>query len=76
MISGSAPLLPEVQHFLKVVLCAPLIEGYGQTESTGAMLFSSGADSTVKQVGGPVVLFNLFSQTSKLSLLISQKCNT
>lgn len=40
MISGSAPLLPEVQHFLKVTMCAPLIEGYGQTESTGAMLFS------------------------------------
>lgn len=25
MISGSAPLLPEVQRFLKVVLCAPLV---------------------------------------------------
>ena len=25
MISGSAPLLPEVQNFLKVVLCAPLV---------------------------------------------------
>ncbi len=25
MISGSAPLLPEVQQFLKVVLCAPLL---------------------------------------------------
>jgi len=31
MVSGSAPLLPEVQKFLKVVLCAPLVEGYGQT---------------------------------------------
>ncbi len=31
MISGSAPLLPEVQNFLKVCMCAPLIEGYGQT---------------------------------------------
>jgi len=25
---------------LKVVLCAPLVEGYGQTESTGALLFT------------------------------------
>ena len=25
MVSGSAPLLPEVQKFLKVVLCAPLV---------------------------------------------------
>lgn len=57
MISGSAPLLPEVQHFLKVVLCAPLVEGYGQTESTGAILFSCSEDPAVKQVGGPVVFF-------------------
>lgn len=57
MISGSAPLLPEVQHFLKVVLCAPLVEGYGQTESTGAILFSSAGDPAVKMVGGPVANF-------------------
>lgn len=57
MISGSAPLLPEVQHFLKVVLCAPLVEGYGQTESTGALLFSSAGDPAVKMVGGPVANF-------------------
>lgn len=31
MISGSAPLLPEVHKFMKVVIGAPLIEGYGQT---------------------------------------------
>lgn len=65
MISGSAPLLPEVQHFLKVVLCAPLVEGYGQTESTGAMLFSSANDPAVKQVGGPTVAFILYRRTSR-----------
>ena len=65
MISGSAPLLPEVQHFLKVVLCAPLVEGYGQTESTGAMLFSDAKDPAVKQVGGPTVLVVLFRPTSR-----------
>jgi len=31
MASGSAPLLPDVHRFLKVVLAAPLIEAYGQT---------------------------------------------
>ncbi len=65
MISGSAPLLPEVQHFLKVVLCAPLVEGYGQTESTGAMLFSLAHDPAVKMVGGPVVNYSLFSAILK-----------
>lgn len=75
MISGSAPLLPEVQHFLKVVLCAPLVEGYGQTESTGAILFSSGGDQAVKQVGGPVVIISLLRPTSKLNLWTFRKCN-
>jgi long-chain acyl-CoA synthetase len=44
MVSGGAPLLPEVQNFLKVCMCAPLCEGYGQTESTGAMFFTDGDD--------------------------------
>jgi acyl-CoA synthetase (AMP-forming)/AMP-acid ligase II len=76
MISGSAPLLPEVQHFLKVVLCAPLVEGYGQTESTGALLFSGANDPAVKAVGGPVVLFALFRQTSSSNLWTFLKCST
>lgn len=44
MISGSAPLLPEVQNFLKICMCAPLVEGYGQTESTGAMFITVADD--------------------------------
>lgn len=71
MISGSAPLLPEVQNFLKVVMCAPLIEGYGQTESSGAMLLSNAHDPATKMVGGPVVKSLLFRQTSKLKWWIS-----
>jgi long-chain acyl-CoA synthetase len=59
MISGSAPLLPEVQHFLKVVMCAPLVEGYGQTEATGAVLFSDSRDQTTRQVGGPTANFEI-----------------
>ena len=31
MISGSAPLLPDVQNFMKICMCCPLLEGYGQT---------------------------------------------
>ena len=55
MISGSAPLLPEVHKFMKVVMCAPLHEAYGQTESTGGSFITMGTDPDVGQIGGPVV---------------------
>jgi long-subunit acyl-CoA synthetase (AMP-forming) len=55
MLSSSAPLLPEVQNFLKVTMCAPLCEGYGQTESTGGMLCSFAIDPEVRHAGGPTV---------------------
>ena len=55
MISGSAPLLPEVHKFMKVVIAAPLLEGYGQTESSGASFVTHGLDPEVGHIGGPVV---------------------
>jgi long-chain acyl-CoA synthetase len=68
MISGSAPLLPEVQDFLKVCMSAPLLEGYGQTESTGAITITDANDPQVRHVGGPIVRFNLFRPISKSNL--------
>ena len=44
MVSGSAPLLPDVHKFLKVVLSAPLLEAYGQTESTGGSFVTHAND--------------------------------
>ena len=73
MISGSAPLLPEVQNFLKVCMCAPLIEGYGQTESTGAMTITDADDPVVRHVGGPTVHLQLFRPTSKSNWWIFRK---
>jgi len=29
MVTGSAPLSKEVLEFLKIVICCPVIEGYG-----------------------------------------------
>ena len=57
MVSGSAPLLPDVHRFLKVVMGAPLLEGYGQTESTGGVTVTQAYDPDVGQVGGPAVIF-------------------
>lgn len=59
MISGSAPLLPDVHKFLKIAMCCPLIEGYGQTENTGAGFITDASDPVVRHVGGPVVLYSL-----------------
>lgn len=53
MASGSAPLTPEVHSFMKVIGCAPLMEGYGQTESTGFSFMSNATDPQVGHVGGP-----------------------
>ena len=56
MISGSAPLLPDVHKFLKVVMGAPLLEGYGQTESTGGVTVTRAYDPDCAQIGGPAVI--------------------
>lgn len=34
--SGSAPLAPVTRDFLRVAMCAPVIEGYGLTETIGS----------------------------------------
>jgi long-chain acyl-CoA synthetase len=54
MCTGSAPISAEVLDFLRIALCCPIMEGYGQTESTGASFLTSAADSTSGHVGGPM----------------------
>lgn len=55
MVTGSAPLSKEVLEFLKVVACCPVIEGFGQTESSAASFVTESDDPTSGHVGGPVV---------------------
>ncbi|CAD8168829.1 unnamed protein product [Paramecium octaurelia] len=53
MITGSAPIQQEVIDFLKISACCPILEGYGQTESTG-LSFSTGVwDPKSAHLGGP-----------------------
>ena len=66
IISGSAPLLPEVHNFLKVTMSCPLLEGYGQTESSGASFITAAEDGMVGHVGGPVVHPYLFIGKSRV----------
>lgn len=35
-------------------MCAPLLEGYGQTETTGAIFITDAFDPEVRHVGGTI----------------------
>ena len=39
MITGAAPISNEVKFFFKIVIGAPMIEAYGQTECSGVCNF-------------------------------------
>lgn len=49
IVSGGAPLAPHVEEFLKVVMCAPVVQGYGLTESCAASFIATPDD--IKHAG-------------------------
>lgn len=53
MVTGSAPISPDVLNFLKVVFSCQIIEGYGQTESCGASILTSIDERRAGIIGGP-----------------------
>lgn len=53
MISGSAPLSSEVMEFLRIAFCCPVMEGYGQTETSAGAFITSLADTSLGHVGVP-----------------------
>ena len=54
MITGSAPIEPDVMEFLKICFCCPFLEGYGLTETSGGSSVSEPNDPVVGHVGGPL----------------------
>jgi long-chain acyl-CoA synthetase len=54
MLSGSAPLSLPVKQFLKVAFSCPFMEGYGQTEGTGAEFCTDFFEKRLDIVGGPL----------------------
>jgi len=56
LLVGSAPTSHEVLNFLKIAFCCNIMEGYGQTESTGASFVTRLLDNkSAGCVGGPCV---------------------
>jgi len=54
MITGSAPITPDVMHFFRIALDIPIMEGYGQTESAGAGTSTHPIDMSYGTIGSPV----------------------
>ena len=54
MLSGSAPITPELISFIKIAFACPVLEGYGQTESCGASIATSEFDNGCGYLGGPL----------------------
>jgi long-chain acyl-CoA synthetase len=55
MITGSAPIAPNILSFLRCAFCCPIVEAYGQTESCGASFGTKIFDNSAGHVGGPGV---------------------
>ena len=55
IITASAPIAENVLSFLKCVLCCPIVEAYGQTESCGASFSTKMFDNAAGHVGGPCI---------------------
>ena len=54
-MTGSAPIEKKTLDFLKMTFCCPIIEGYGQTESSALVTATWAKDvEAAGTVGGPV----------------------
>jgi long-chain acyl-CoA synthetase len=54
MITGSAPIAPEVLDFLKIAFCSEICEGYGMTETCAGSFVTFPGDPNTGHVGGPL----------------------
>lgn len=54
ILSGSAPLSPEVMDFLRICFSCEVYEGYGQTETSAGSTLTVRGDWTSGQIGVPV----------------------
>jgi long-subunit acyl-CoA synthetase (AMP-forming) len=55
IITGSAPLSPDIQKFVQTVLDVPVRQGYGLTETCAGNCVGFWGDNQVKSAGAPTV---------------------
>ncbi|CAM9104467.1 unnamed protein product [Ascophyllum nodosum] len=53
MLTGAAPVATHVITFMRIVVGSPLLEGYGQTETTAGATMTQKDDFSAGHVGGP-----------------------
>ncbi|CAG8616797.1 9492_t:CDS:10 [Ambispora gerdemannii] len=59
VLTGSAPIAPEVLQFLRIVFVCDIAEGYGQTEGVAAGCVTRAGENIAGHVGGPVASIEL-----------------
>jgi long-chain acyl-CoA synthetase len=59
MIVGSAPIAGEVLNTLKVIFGCPILEGYGQTETSAPATVTRKDDPSAGHVGGPLTCLKI-----------------
>jgi long-chain acyl-CoA synthetase len=55
ILSGSAPLDPQLGEFLRIVFCCDVLEGYGLTENAAGALITEFNQKKLGHVGKPLV---------------------
>eukprot|EP00752_Nemacystus_decipiens_P010605 g9443.t1 len=53
LVTGSAPVAVHVLTFMRILVGVPLLEGYGQTETTAGATITQNGDFSAGHVGGP-----------------------
>ena len=59
MITGSAPIAGDILNFLKVVFGCPIVEGFGQTETSAPASLTGFNDPKSGHVGGPLTCIKM-----------------
>lgn len=57
ILTGGAPIAPHTEEFLKVCFCAPVVQGYGLTETCAGTFITIPDDPTMNGTVGPPLPF-------------------